>query len=172
MRDQTLLGINIGLALLAATLTGGALYIASVTDQTHLGSYLTSSIVRIGAAFLFALSGILALSFHTLRRPILTGQALCLGAAALWLLLWGLWLFLGGHSSGKISWSPGILTAICLWAAYLVRQTLLLPRLPNSVIAKRFHWYVTGFAGAIDIGMFIKGFLMFMHLWKGDFPQG
>ena len=168
MRDQTLCGINIGLALLVITFTGCVLYLTSSTNPAQLDSYLTGSIVQIGVALLFALSGILALCIRTIRRPVLTAHALTFGVVSLLLLLRALWILCGGYPKERVSWSPGILTAICFYSAYLFRQVLLLPRLPENKAVKYFHWYAAGLAGVIDLGVFIKLLLKFMQLWRGE----
>jgi len=164
---RRLLAVNMVIAGFVLLAHGGAAAVSLSEGSEELGEIASVVSVTIPAGAFVFITGIIALLWQKLRRPVLTIHAvlLVLGAGAL--LVWALFLLVGGlPESGRFSWTPGLLTLFCAYPAYLLRKTLLDRRAETSRLLRNIHWIVALAVLPVDLGVMVRLVLHMSQLWS------
>jgi len=145
--------VNAGVALLVGIGHGGAL--AAVYDKATpeaSGIRMLSSISLPFAALIF-LTAAAALMRPSFRPAALAGHGFVLAASAIGALAWAVSLLIGGLPQGNFAWSPGLMTALVCYSAFLASRYSV-----SSDQRARFFYapaMALAIAAPIDIGVFV-----------------
>ncbi|NQT93806.1 MAG: hypothetical protein HQ559_13690 [Lentisphaerae bacterium] len=167
--EQVPLIVNLCIAGFVGLAHGGALAIALTKEQDQLASVKPLASISLPLAGLIIITSIVALLARRSRRAILGTHAviLTLGAAAM--LAWAASILIDGIPKvSSFSWSPGMMTFLCVYPVYLLRRTVLAGQLSRPMV-KYLHVGVLLVALFVDVGVFVK--LMSRFSSFGDGPQ-
>lgn len=164
--EKALLFVDLGLACFVGLAHGGALLIALAQQEEQLEFVRPLASVTLPLAGLIIVSSVAALVWKRSRSAILGAHAvvLTLGAAAL--LGWAVSILINGIPKiTRFSWSPGMLTFLCVYPFYLLRRTVL-ARFGKRFVVKYLHVMVLVIALAVDIGVFVKVLSLISSMWS------
>ena len=145
--------INLLISLFTLLAHGGALILSHFKPEN--APDMTITYISIPLALLIGATAAVSLLKPNSRASILGVHSVVLLAGSIALYIWALQIAIVGLPTGNFSWSPGLMTAMCVYPVYLLRRTFLQPYFSNPLV-KFLHFLVFLLVFPVDIIIFSK----------------